>query len=128
MIGSRYLPLLTTLAIFILAYALCIAQFPNMLSTRVLGNLLTDNAFLGIAAVGMTFVILSGGIDLSIGSVIAFCGVFLAVGMGEWGIPPVLAIVLLLAMSISAAVITVIAATDQQCAGESQRGDQHSCA
>ncbi|SMC59099.1 monosaccharide ABC transporter membrane protein, CUT2 family [Fulvimarina manganoxydans] len=96
MIGSRYLPLLTTLAIFILAYALCIAQFPNMLSTRVLGNLLTDNAFLGIAAVGMTFVILSGGIDLSIGSVIAFCGVFLAVGMGEWGIPPVLAIVLLL--------------------------------
>ena len=50
-----------------------------MLSTRVIGNLLTDNAFLGIAAVGMTFVIISGGIDLSVGSVIAFTGVFLAV-------------------------------------------------
>ena len=50
-------------------------QFPGMLSTRVLGNLLTDNAFLGIAAVGMTFVILSGGIDLSVGSVIGFTGV-----------------------------------------------------
>ena len=55
---------------------------PAMLSTRVAGNLLTDNAFLGIAAVGMTFVIISGGIDLSIGSVIAFTGVFLAVILG----------------------------------------------
>ena len=50
-----------------------------MLSTRVIGNLLTDNAYLGIVAVGMTFVILSGGIDLSVGSVIAFSGVFIAV-------------------------------------------------
>jgi ribose/xylose/arabinose/galactoside ABC-type transport system permease subunit len=37
----------------------------------VICNILTDNAFLGIIAVGMTFVILSGGIDLSVGSVIA---------------------------------------------------------
>jgi ribose/xylose/arabinose/galactoside ABC-type transport system permease subunit len=44
----------------------------------VICNILTDNAFLGIIAVGMTFVILSGGIDLSVGSVIAFTGVFLA--------------------------------------------------
>lgn len=50
----RNLPFLTTVAIFLLAYALCVIQFPNMLSTRVIGNLLTDNAFLGIAAVGMT--------------------------------------------------------------------------
>ena len=93
---SRAFPLYVTLVIFALAYALCVAQFPNMLSTRVAGNLLTDNAFLGIAAVGMTFVILSGGIDLSIGSVIAFTGIFLAVGMGSWGIPPLAAIALLL--------------------------------
>ena len=77
--NPRYLPLTATVAIFLIAYAVCIAQYPNMLSTRVIGNLLTDNAFLGIAAVGMTFVILSGGIDLSIGAVIAFTGVFLAV-------------------------------------------------
>ena len=47
----------------------------------MVGNLLTDNAFLGILAVGMTFVILSGGIDLSVGSVIAFTAVFLALAM-----------------------------------------------
>jgi ribose/xylose/arabinose/galactoside ABC-type transport system permease subunit len=91
MMKSRYLPLATTALIFVLAYAACAVQFPNILSTRVVGNLLTDNAFLGIAAVGMTFVILSGGIDLSIGSVIAFTGVFLAVILRDTAIHPLAA-------------------------------------
>ena len=64
-----------------LAYALCAVQFPNIASTRVVGNLLTDNAFLGIVAVGMTFVIISGGIDLSVGSVIGFTTVFVALAI-----------------------------------------------
>src|SRR5690606_26744873 len=68
-------PLVATAIIFIIAYSLAVMQFPGMFSTRVLGNFLTDNAFLGIAAVGMTFVILSGGIDLSVGAVIGFTGV-----------------------------------------------------
>lgn len=97
--NSRYLPLLATIVIFILAYAACALQYPNMLSTRVAGNLLTDNAFLGIAAVGMTFVIISGGIDLSIGSVIAFTGVFLAVILRDTSIHPLLAFVLVLVIT-----------------------------
>lgn len=96
MIKSRYLPLIATSLIFILAYALCYSQFPYILSTRVIGNLLTDNAFLGIAAVGMTFVILSGGIDLSIGSVIAFTGVFIAVLLEATAIHPIVAFALVL--------------------------------
>jgi simple sugar transport system permease protein len=64
----------------------------------VICNILTDNAFLGIIAVGMTFVILSGGIDLSVGSVIAFTGVFLAKAIGFWGISPLLAFPLVLVM------------------------------
>lgn len=99
MISTRNLPFLAALAIFLLAYAACVAQFPNMLSTRVLGNLLTDNAFLGIAAVGMTFVILSGGIDLSIGSVIAFTSVFVAVMVGSAGVNPLVAFAAVLAIS-----------------------------
>ncbi len=95
----RNLPFLTTVAIFLLAYAICVAQFPNMLSTRVIGNLLTDNAFLGIAAVGMTFVILSGGIDLSVGSVIAFTSVFVAVLVGQLGVHPLVAFGLILAIA-----------------------------
>lgn len=86
--NARILPLAATAVIFVVAYAVCYAQFPAMLSTRVVGNLLTDNAFLGIAAVGMTFVIISGGIDLSIGSVIAFSGVFIAVVLRDTGLHP----------------------------------------
>ncbi|MDS9469113.1 galactofuranose ABC transporter, permease protein YjfF [Paracoccus sp. MBLB3053] len=98
MIRARNLPFLATVLIFVVAYALCVLQFPNMLSYRVAGNLLTDNAFLGIAAVGMTFVILSGGIDLSVGSVIAFTSVFVAV-LIRAGVHPALAFALALLVS-----------------------------
>jgi simple sugar transport system permease protein len=70
-------------------------EYPTFLSTRVICNILTDNAFLGIVAVGMTFVILSGGIDLSVGSVIAFTGVFLA-SVIQSGVSPYIAIPMVL--------------------------------
>ncbi|KIQ04227.1 ABC transporter permease [Agrobacterium tumefaciens] len=96
---TRNLPFLTTLAVFIVAYILCVVQYPAMFSTRVVGNLLTDNAFLGIAAVGMTFVILSGGIDLSIGSIIAFASVFVAVLVGTYNVHPLVAFAAVLVIS-----------------------------
>jgi len=107
---SRFWPLAATVLIFVLAYALCYLQFPAMLSTRVIGNLLTDNAFLGIAAVGMTFVILSGGIDLSIGSVIAFTSVFIAVLLANTGLHPltVFALALIISTTFGAAMGAVI--------------------
>jgi ABC-type xylose transport system, permease component len=45
----------------------------------VLLDLLVDNAFLLIVAIGMTFVIVSGGIDLSVGSVVALTTIVEAV-------------------------------------------------
>ncbi|MET1028158.1 MAG: galactofuranose ABC transporter, permease protein YjfF [Dongiaceae bacterium] len=97
--NKRYLPLLVTVIVFVIAYAICAAQFPKILSWRVVGNLLTDNAFLGITAVGMTFVIISGGIDLSVGAVIAFTGVFLAITIGQLGLPPFLAFSVILVLA-----------------------------
>jgi len=97
--NARLLPLAATVLIFVIAYAICYAQFPAMLSTRVVGNLLTDNAFLGIVAVGMTFVILSGGIDLSVGSVIAFAGVFIAVMLRDTGLHALAVFALLLILT-----------------------------
>ena len=89
-------PLVATVVIFLLAYAAAVFQFHGLLSSRVLANFLTDNAFLGITAVGMTFVILSGGIDLSVGAVIGFTGVFVAVLVGWFGLHPLAAFVLAL--------------------------------
>ncbi|WP_295167423.1 galactofuranose ABC transporter, permease protein YjfF [uncultured Paracoccus sp.] len=97
--NARALPLYATILIFVVAYALAYSQFPNILSTRVIGNLLTDNAYLGIVAVGMTLVILSGGIDLSVGAVIAFSGVFIAVMLRDTGLHPLAVFAILLALT-----------------------------
>jgi simple sugar transport system permease protein len=94
-------PLVATAVIFAIAYALGVMQFPSMFSTRVLGNFLTDNAFLGITAVGMTFVIISGGIDLSVGAVIGFTGVLVAVLIAWAGWHPLAAFALALAVAAS---------------------------
>ncbi|WP_413736623.1 galactofuranose ABC transporter, permease protein YjfF [Sodalis sp. RH21] len=95
---KRNLPLVITIAVFVVGYLFCLSQFPGFASSRVICNILTDNAFLGIIAVGMTFVIISGGIDLSVGSVIAFTGVFLARVIGDYHLSPLLAFPLVLIM------------------------------
>ncbi|WP_353861450.1 galactofuranose ABC transporter, permease protein YjfF [Azospirillum formosense] len=95
----RFLPLLVTSAVLVVGFLLCAAQFPAFASLRVVGNLLTDNAFLGITAVGMTFVILSGGIDLSVGAVIGFTTVLLAVLIEQGGWHPVSAFAVALAVA-----------------------------
>ncbi len=92
-------PLAATAIIFALAYAAAIWQFPGLWSTRVLGNFLTDNAFLGIAAVGMTFVILSGGIDLSVGAVIGFTTVLVATLIMWGGLHPLVAFAIALGVA-----------------------------
>ena len=48
------------------------------LSCGVAVDLVGENCFLGVAAVGATFVILSGGIDLSVGAVVAATSILIA--------------------------------------------------
>src|SRR5207244_809266 len=93
---KRLPPVAITALVFVAGFAICAAQFPNFASTRVVANLLTDNAFLGVVATGMTFVIISGGIDLSVGSVIGFTTVFVALSIERHGVPPLLAFAALL--------------------------------
>jgi ribose/xylose/arabinose/galactoside ABC-type transport system permease subunit len=51
---------------------------PNFLSPFNVFNVMRQIAFIGIIAVGMTFVILTAGIDLSVGSLLAFAGIVCA--------------------------------------------------
>jgi galactofuranose transport system permease protein len=95
---SRFFPLIVTFAVFMVLYAYCYSQFDSFGSMRVVCNLLRDNAYLGIAAIGMTFVILSGGIDLSVGSVIAFTGVFCAYMIDRQGWHPLVTFAVILGM------------------------------
>ena len=75
---EKYLPLLATITVFAALFVTGGLLYDNFFSTLVLGYILADNAFVIIAAIGTTFVILSGGIDLSIGSMIGFVGVAMA--------------------------------------------------
>ncbi len=74
-VDRRYLPVVGTLVVFVLLLVVGGARYDNFLSVGVLANLFINNAFLIVLAVGMTFVILTGGIDLSVGSVLALSGV-----------------------------------------------------
>lgn len=61
---------------------------PYFLTYNNLFNLGRQTAINGVIALGMTFVIISGGIDLSVGSVVAICSLFLAIvlkgGLAIW--------------------------------------------
>ena len=62
-------------------------DLPSFLSLKSFVNILNQSAVYGVLAVGMTFVILTAGIDLSVGSLIAFGGVICATVVKEGGDP-----------------------------------------
>ena len=66
------------IAVLILVVAIAALTFDNFLSAQNLQNIVLQGAFLGLIVVGMTFVIISGGIDLSVGSILALGGVVAA--------------------------------------------------
>ncbi|MEV8097976.1 galactofuranose ABC transporter, permease protein YjfF [Kitasatospora sp. NPDC085879] len=66
-----HVPLLVTAVLLVAMFGVGSVQYEGFFSGQVLLNLLIDNAFLLVVAVGMTFVILTGGIDLSVGAVVA---------------------------------------------------------
>jgi simple sugar transport system permease protein len=106
----RYLSLGVTIALFVAMSAAGGVLYDGFLSPQVFLNLLIDNAFLLIVAVGMTFVILTGGIDLSVGAVIAFTTVLSAALVQRHGWHPLAAIplVLLLGTGFGALMGTLI--------------------
>lgn len=102
-LDRKHLPFMVTLGLFLLMYTAGSIAYHNFLSLQVFINLFIDNAFLGIAAVGMTFVILSGGIDLSMGSVVALV-TMISADLLRREVPPalVIGIALLAASGIGA--------------------------
>lgn len=90
-IATRHLPLLATALVLAAAWAFGALRYEHFASWQVARDLLVGNAALGIAAVGATFVILSGGIDLSVGAVVALTSVLIA-ALVAWGVHPAAAI------------------------------------
>ena len=97
--NSNTILLLITIALFVVMYAIgCVIYgAKGFTHFQTFLNILINNAGLLCVACGTTCIMLTGGIDISVGALIAMDCMFLAVGMEEWGISaPVLCILVLL--------------------------------
>ncbi len=82
------------IVVLLLVVVLASLQFDSFLTPRNLENIVLQASFLGLIAVGMTFVIISGGIDLSVGSLLALGGVLAALAAPvSWPLALVLPVV-----------------------------------
>ena len=92
-------PLLTTITIFILVYVIGGRLYPAMQKPQVFFNLFINTAALLIVSIGMTFVILTKGIDLSVAGMIALTSAASAALLVN-GANPVVVMILMLLMGI----------------------------
>ena len=105
-LNFRFQSLFGLLAVFIAAIIFSPARNGEILflTTENLANVVRSVSEIGIIAVGMTFVILIGGIDLSVGALVGLSASGVAVLMMErdWGVLPAVALVLLIGTAFGA--------------------------
>lgn len=90
--NPKYLMVLATIGIFLIIYGAGIVMYGDkgFSKLRTFMMLFVDNAYIGISAVGMTMVLITGGIDLSVAAVASLTGMFIAYGTTVLGLDPVL--------------------------------------
>jgi len=109
-LGSHSGRQLGTLAGLLTLCVILWAATPHFLTVSNLLNVLEQTALNAVVAVGMTFVIISGGIDLSVGSVLALAGICLALAL-EAGVPAPAAIGLALVVGTGCGLINGVLIT-----------------
>jgi simple sugar transport system permease protein len=93
-------PLLTTITIFLLVFFAGSRLYPAMQKPQVVFNLFINTASLMIVSIGMTFVIITKGIDLSVAGMIALTTAASAALLAN-GVAPAVVIPLMLVMGIA---------------------------
>lgn len=114
--GTKKLDIRTltmVLVLIVLWIAFTATTGGNFITTRNLSNLIRQAAFTGVMGVGMTLVIVTGGIDLSAGMTMGFIGCVMAVCQVWWGMstPVTIAIGLLIGLVIGTVEGAMIAYT-----------------
>lgn len=96
--SPKYGPVTVTAVLFVVIFIAGGLRYRGFFSGQVFLNLLVDNSYLIVLAVGMTFVILTGGIDLSVGAVVALSGM-IAASLLQTGWSPAAVIPLILVLT-----------------------------
>ncbi|MEW6633209.1 ABC transporter permease [Mesorhizobium sp.] len=91
---------LTLLALLVLLWVILSVATQSFASANNISNLLRQGSMIAILAVGQTFVIITGGIDLSVGAVVGFCTVTTAMLINA-GVPVFVAILLTLLVGVA---------------------------
>lgn len=101
-INGNTLLLLITIGLFIVMYLAGCAVYSQKGFTHLQTflNILINNSGLLCVTCGMTCVMLTGGIDISVGSLIAMDCMFIAVGIEKWGMNPILLMILVLVIGV----------------------------
>ncbi|NMC80512.1 MAG: sugar ABC transporter permease YjfF [Chloroflexi bacterium] len=101
--NQRFIPLGATATLAFIAYGVGAALYPGMRDLQVFLKIFRNNSYLLISAVGMTFVIISGGIDLSVSGVVALTTVAAAALLrAGWDAWTVILLMLLMGMALGA--------------------------
>ncbi|HEX8630410.1 MAG TPA: sugar ABC transporter permease YjfF, partial [Catenuloplanes sp.] len=96
-VQRRHIPVLGTLLLLIVMFSIGAARYgENFLTAQTILTVLREQSHLIVIGVGMTFVILTGGIDLSVAAVMALSTVVCAWLMGSYGWSPFAVIVVVL--------------------------------
>lgn len=101
--GTSYIGIL--IALVVLCVALSFAS-DSFLTTSNLLNVSQQISTNFLIAIGMTFIILLGGIDLSVGSIIAVTGLMMGLMMKEWNIPVIISLLLSLLFASAIGLVT----------------------
>jgi ribose/xylose/arabinose/galactoside ABC-type transport system permease subunit len=75
------------LVLFVLLFAYFAITQSKFLTSGNIDALLTGSSILWMVSIGLTFVMLTGGFDLSLGSLMAMSGIAMATFMNKWGVP-----------------------------------------
>ncbi len=94
LVSQQNIMIMATIGVFVLIYIFGAAMYGSkgFTTLRTFLNLFIDNAYFGISAVGMTIVLITGGIDLSVAAVASLTGMIIAYGNSILGIDPFLCI------------------------------------
>ena len=100
--NPKYIMVYATIGIFLIIYAFGAIMYGSkgFTTLRTFVNMFIDNAYYGISAVGMTMVLITGGIDLSVASIASLTGMFIAYGSTILGIHPLICIAFSLVVGV----------------------------
>lgn len=96
--GQRFFAVLVLFVALFVVFTLTQERFATSANIKAL---LTSAAILWVVAIGLTFVMLAGGFDLSVGSMLALTSIGLGAFVNDWGLPAVVAVLAALALGVA---------------------------